>query len=190
MNESVPNLLWDSAKRLYFGSPLMKVIFVCELVSSIVATVFAAVMATAILLTQVLHFNIRLLLACTCTAMAVSNVEFYGKASLLHEFAPYCERVRQKLHCCLVSLSFANADENYFFYARCIDEYAPGTRLVRVLAQKAIAESRKFWREKRRTSKKEHVRSKKMKSLNFQEEELIQRQSPCDGKNAALNPKK
>ncbi|KHN85386.1 hypothetical protein Tcan_01863 [Toxocara canis] len=74
MNESVPNLLWDSAKRLYFGSPLMKVIFVCELVSSIVATVFAAVMATAILLTQVLHFNIRLLLACTCTAMAVSNV--------------------------------------------------------------------------------------------------------------------
>ncbi|VDM25144.1 unnamed protein product [Toxocara canis] len=74
MNESVRSLLWNSADRLYFGSPLMKVIFVCELASSIVATVFAAVMATTILLTRLLHFNIRLLLACTCTAMVISNV--------------------------------------------------------------------------------------------------------------------
>ncbi|KHN85889.1 hypothetical protein Tcan_16316 [Toxocara canis] len=74
MNESMRSLLRNSADRLYFGSQPMKVIFVCELASSIVAIGFAGVMAMAILLTRVLHFNIRLLLACTCTAMVISNI--------------------------------------------------------------------------------------------------------------------
>ncbi|VDM46983.1 unnamed protein product [Toxocara canis] len=73
MNESVRNLLCNSADHLYFESPLMKVIFVCELASSIAATAFAAIMAMAILVTRVLHFNIRLLLVCTCIAMMISN---------------------------------------------------------------------------------------------------------------------
>uniref|UniRef100_A0A915B9C8 G-protein coupled receptors family 1 profile domain-containing protein n=1 Tax=Parascaris univalens TaxID=6257 RepID=A0A915B9C8_PARUN len=73
MNETVRRLLCNSADRLYFDSPLMKLIFISELVGSTVAAAFAALMALAILLTRVLHFNVRLLLVCTCVAMLISN---------------------------------------------------------------------------------------------------------------------
>uniref|UniRef100_A0A915BAY0 G-protein coupled receptors family 1 profile domain-containing protein n=1 Tax=Parascaris univalens TaxID=6257 RepID=A0A915BAY0_PARUN len=77
MNETVRRLLCNSADRLYFDSPLMKLIFISELVGSTVAAAFAALMALAILLTRVLHFNVRLLLVCTCVAMLISNTGIF-----------------------------------------------------------------------------------------------------------------